>query len=177
MYKFIGDITDSEIILFQEKVRIGKISDLIFDISSAKLLGFFVSQYNSKDIKVVSISDVKGFGNGLVMVNDMNSLSDVDDIVKIKNAVIDNPEIIGSRVETESGQKLGKVANATINLTDYYLEKLYVDPGLSIKFLTNQLIITRNNIIKIKKKTIIVSDEYLRIKSANVASTQAVTGD
>ncbi len=163
MMKFITDITGSVVVLFQERAKIGLVRSLIIDPENANFLGFVTSQYSGEKEKIVSLKNVKGFGNGIVMIDDHDSLSDVEDIVEIEKMFSNNPEIIKSKVFTESGQKLGRVIDATINLDTKSIENIYVESGVVLRVLSDQLIIPKNKIIKIEEKKIIVTDSVAKI--------------
>ena len=177
MVKFISDIMDSVVILFQERIKVGTVKELIVNPDDGFFLGFVVSQYSKEDDKVVLLKNVKGFGNGIVMIDEYGALSDFNDIVEIEKTYPNNPEILKAKVVTESDQKIGKVADATVSLDSKKLEKIYVEPNLSVRFLSNQLIIPKNKIVKIEKKKIIVSDEFIAVKDKKVGVAQAAAID
>lgn len=164
MVKFFTDIIGSRVLLFQERAQIGPAADVIIDPADGAFLGISVLDSVEKRKKVIPASEIKGFGTGFVLARDFKSLTEIDDVVRIKKVIEDDVNILGAKVETESGQKLGKVENATIDLKLLALEKLYVNPPLSISFLSTQLIIPSAKIIEIQKKKIIVGDEFAKVK-------------
>lgn len=114
--------------------------------------------------------EIKGFGEDFVMINDLKSISETDDVIRIKTALETGSKIIGAKVETESGQKLGRVTDATIDLKFGALERLYVNVIPLISFLSKDLIISAKKIIEIQKNKIIVSDEFAKEKVKKMAA-------
>lgn len=164
MIKFFTDLIGSEVLLSQERAQVGPVSDVIIDPLDGAFLGISVLDSVEKVKKVIPAIEIKGIGSGFVLVRDFKSLTEIEDVVRIKKALETQIKILGSKVETESGQKIGKVENATINLKMLALEKLYVNPPLSISFLAKQLIIPSAKIVEIQKKKIIISDEFAKAK-------------
>lgn len=169
MIRMISDIVGSNVILFQEKAKAGEVKELIIDCKDGAFLGLTVFDPIKRKDQVIPSSEITGTGKGFIMARDYNSLSEYDDVVKIKESLLNNPKIIGAKVETESGQKLGKVTDATIDFRLLSLERLFVASSSLVSFLSSDLIIPAKKIIEIKKNKIIVSDKYLKVPSKKVA--------
>lgn len=127
-------------------------------------MGFFVLGVLDKE-NIIPTNEIKAMGSGFVVAKDQNSLSEVNDVVKIKEALKVRAKIIGEKVFTESDQYLGRVNDGTVDVTSYTLERIYVNPPLSLKRMTKQIMIPAKKIIEIKKDKIIVSDEFVRSKA------------
>ena len=84
MIKFINDFIDSKVILFQERIQVGAVSDVIIEAKNGSFLGFFVSLFPEGGEKVVSVREMKGFGNGIVMIHEYDSLSEGDKVFLFK---------------------------------------------------------------------------------------------
>lgn len=68
-------------------------------------------------------------------------------------------KIIGLKVETKSGQKLGRVNDFELEEASMNLKKIYVRPHSYVKgFAAGNLIIDRNSIISISTEKIVVED-------------------
>lgn len=175
MVKFFTDLIGSNVLLFQEKAQVGPAADVIIDPENGAFLGISVLDPVEKKKKVIPASEIKGVGDKFILARDFKSLTEIEDVIRVKKTLDEKIEILGSKVETESGQKLGKVENATIDLKLLCLEKIYVNPPLSISFLSKQLIIPSSKIIEIQKKKIIVTDEFAKEKKkvAMVATAPA----
>lgn len=145
------------------------VSAVIIDPADGSFLGIMI-EGPKKQKKVIPAMEIKGFGEDFVMINDLKSISEIDDVIRIKTALETGSKIIGAKVETESGQKLGRVTNATIDLKFGALERLYVNVIPLISFLSKDLIISAKKIIEIQKNKIIVSDEFAKEKVKKMAA-------
>ncbi len=66
-------------------------------------------------------------------------------------------KIIGSKVVTQSGQLLGRVVNFEIDTSNQSIAKYYTQGDL-FSFLKEPLVISANQVVKVKKDKIIVED-------------------
>jgi sporulation protein YlmC with PRC-barrel domain len=133
MVRFISDIIGSQVLLFQERAHVGPAKEVIIDPNDGSFLGIVVFDPIERKKKVVPASEIKGSGKNFLLIKDYDSISEPEDVIKIQSALEINPKIIDARVETQSGQYLGKVGDATVNFKMMCLEKLYVHPN-SLRF-------------------------------------------
>lgn len=165
MIRFISDVVGSSVLLFQEKAHVGPVREVIISPDDGSFLGIVVFDPIGRKKMVVPAGEIKGGGKEFILIKDYDSLTEPDDVVKIKAALEINPKIIGAHVETMSGQFLGKVYDATIDFKLMCLERLYIAPASIIRFLARDLIIPAKKIIRIEKERIIVSDEFVTVPS------------
>lgn len=164
MIKLFSEIIGATLITFQERLTVGKVEKIIIDPADGAFLGF------GSNKQVVPVSEIRAVGAEFILIKDLASLTEPTEVVKISNALTSKTKIIGASVETESGQKLGKVAEAALDLVSMRLERLFVSPPISLQNLGKQLAISANKIIKIEKTRIIVSDEFIKAKSRALGS-------
>ena len=170
MVKFITDILGLEIVLFQEKARLGKVSDLIFSADNGSVLGLICFDPIRKKKRVLVTSEIKKVSGGIILVNGYDSIEDVGDVIRLNKAMQDNVKIIGAKVITVSGQYVGRVNDATIDLTHFRLSRLYVDPPLGINFFAQATLIPAKKIVRIEKKKIIISDNFVIVPGLKIAA-------
>lgn len=152
--------------LFQEGAQLGSVKEVIINPANGNFLGFAVKAMGKE--MVVPTNEIKMIGSGFVMVRDFNSITDPKDVVRIKETLDFGAKILGEGVQTECGQKLGKVNNATLNLKTMALDKLYVSGKLSIRVIAKELLISAEKIVEIKKDLIIVSDDFAKVRKPRV---------
>jgi uncharacterized protein YrrD len=169
MIVFTADVIGAEILLFQEHALLGKVSDIIFNPENGKVLGLYCFDPILKTKRVIVPSEIKRFSNHRILIEGYDSLSDPEDMIRIKEAEKVNAKIIKETVFTESGQKLGKVTGATIDTRSWELNRLYVNSAMGLQFLAKELIIPAKKIVKIDKKEIIVTDDYAKVKRFSAA--------
>lgn len=158
MVKFISQIIGARVLLYQERAIVGEVSRVLIDPDDGTFVGLTVQPVHQKELAYIPTNEIKGFGEGFVLVEGLDSLSEKEDVIKIQKVLETEPLIIRSRVITESGQRIGTVEDATIDLRYSVLKKIYVNPNLLLGIIGTQKIIDRKQIIKIIKKTIVVKD-------------------
>lgn len=179
MIKFLSDLIGANVVLYQEQAKVGPISDVVFSPADGALLGFFCLDPVSGLEKVVPSNEIQSFHQGYVVISGYDSMSMPNEVIRIEQALAEKPKIIGARVYTQSGQYLGKVHEATINLDFLCLDHLYVNPPFSFSFLAKDLLISAKKIVEFQHNKIIVSDELIKLTEpkveigANTAARQA----
>jgi len=166
MVKFMSQLIGAEIILFQERVIVGRVTRVLIDPDNGSLVGFVARPVHQNKDAYIPTNEIKGLGKKLIIVEGLSSLSAADDVVKIDKVLKNEPMIIGSQVYSESGQHLGRVEDATLDMTLAVLKKLYVKPLFLAGILKEQQLIDASQIVKIEEKKIIVRDSKIKEKSA-----------
>lgn len=162
MITFFNELIGSKIILFQEKTQVGSVLQVIVSPKDGSFLGFLVKAMGKN--QVVPATEIKMIGSDFIMVKDFNSLTDPTEVVRIKEALDFGAKILGEKVQTECGQKLGRVVNATLNLRLLMLDKIYVSAKFPVKALAKDLLISASKIVEIKKEVIVVTDDFAKVK-------------
>lgn len=175
MIKFINQIIGANIILFQERAIVGQVSRVLIDPDDGAFVGLVVAPVHQKQETYIPTTEIKGFGRGLVMVEDLRSLSEEEDVILIKKVLDGEPQIIGAPVFDEDGTRLGKVNDATIDVRVGVLKKLYVNPPLLAGILGDQKIIDAKQIVKIEKKRITVQGTRVKKKSISMPMELSAT--
>lgn len=111
--------------------------------------------------RTLGTSDIREMNPGIILINSEESLSEPGEVVRLSPILDEKWDLIGSPVKTESGSKLGKVIDYTINLTNFTVQKLYVKPSLVKSIVTESLIIDRTQIVDVTPSLIIVRDAYV----------------
>jgi uncharacterized protein YrrD len=170
MMKFISKVIASKVISFQERAILGSVTRVLIDPADGALLALVVN-VRSRDEKYIPQTEVKGFGEGVVIVEGVSSLSDAEEVIKIAEALEEEPIILGAEVVTEAGDYLGRVDDATLDLGTGSLKSLYVNPKYLGKLLGEQKIISLKQVLRIEKRRIIVKD----LKAPQIEPSQLQT--
>lgn len=149
------------------QTRVGKIFELVFDCSSFKIIAFVLqkSLLSSKKIMLINSADIIQANKSAIFINNIDSISSLDENVRVKKAVNDKFYGIGQKVITKSGKTIGKMYDFVINSETLNIEKIYVS-----SFFGDRIIPIKNIISIEENRKIIIKDEYRSIK----VSSQAV---
>lgn len=168
MVKFISKLLGARVLLFQEKVLVGEVTDVLIDPKDGAFIGLEIFSLTNNGQSYIPAGEIKGFGQGMVLVKDASSLSAEDDVVRIKRVLLEKPIIIGAKVYYEDGGYVGRVEDATINIKLLALEKIYITHKFSKKFFTESMIVAAKMIVRIEPKKIIIKDNKVKSQQSKL---------
>jgi uncharacterized protein YrrD len=135
--------------------RVGTISDIVVDPDSGQLLGFVVKTGFLSGTKVLSFHDVTGLDHAAVLVRNADVVLPPQEVAPIKSTLAEKRPLLGQRVVTEGGTRLGKVVDMVINAESAMATKLYVS------HLLEERIVPLDKVIKVTKDRIVVKDDVV----------------
>ncbi|MBU0707889.1 hypothetical protein KKG41_05970 [Patescibacteria group bacterium] len=95
--------------------------------------------------------------------------------------MIENKQLIKLPVCTQSGDQLGYIIRYGIDELEQSIRRYYIKPHQGIKSIFDkELIVTREQVIRIEKKKMVVEDAVLKVKSerrSRVASKGAIPAE
>jgi uncharacterized protein YrrD len=118
-----------------------------------------------RDHGVILMRDIRQLSSDCVIIDSFDEIEDPNEIVRLRTIAERNFNPIGKLVVNESGLRLGKVEDFTINLKTHMLQKLYIHQSLMKSILFNSLVIDRTQIIEITAKQFTVRDASVRESS------------
>lgn len=166
MLKMFSEIIGTNIYLFQEHALAGQVNEILVSPQDGSILGLFLFDPVVKRERIIPTSEIISFSAKGILVKGYDSLTDVEDLIKVKEVLDQKNKIIKSPVYTKSGKRVGKVSEATINIKNFSLDRLYVTPVFRIKYLAKDLIIPSSKIEAILPKKIIIADGFIKNKAA-----------
>ena len=145
----------------QDDQEMGRVADIIIDPKNGDVVAFLISELWQKP-KIVSEQDVIDVNQSGVLINAAESIMAPAEIIKVDEIMKRKIKLIGSKVITESKQKLGVAEDFVIETSTGQIIKLYVKNGL----LSPSLILPTDKIVNIEKNLVIFSDDVLNPESA-----------
>jgi sporulation protein YlmC with PRC-barrel domain len=121
---------------------------------------------------VLLMRDIRQIASDCVIIDSEDEISDPADIVRLKTVAAANFEPVGKIVVNESGRKLGKVEDYTINSKTHLLQQLYVHQSLMRSILFNSLMIDRTQIVDVTAKHFVVRDATIKAPITARSATQ-----
>jgi len=130
----------------------------IINPNNLKIEGFYCQEKASKDQLVVLYQDIRDVIAQGIVVNDHEALTRPDELVRLKDIMELNFELLGKPVVTASKEKIGKVNDYATETTTMYVQKLYVGQPLLKSLAGGSLSVERTNIIEITNRKIVIQD-------------------
>lgn len=149
----------------QDSGKIGTISNTIVDPDTLKIIALRVhGAIGSDGGNVLDVNSVREYSEFGLVIDSTEELVKDDDIVKIAKVLELNFSLIGLKVETKKGSKLGKVLDFTVTDDNFSVAQIVVKRPTVKSFFDSELIIPRAEIVEITDYKIIVRDEEKVIK-------------
>jgi len=144
----------------------------IINPNNLKIEGFYCDDRFEKRTSVLLTQDIRDTLPQGFVVNDHESLTDPEELIRLKDIMDLDFQLVGKLVVTSDKKKVGKVTDFAAESTTFYIQKLYVGQSLLKSLSTAQLSIDRNQIVEITNKKIVIH-ELLKPSKVPVAATAA----
>lgn len=167
MQKLSSDLLEKPVVGVQNAETLGLITGFIVKSSDFKIVACVVNSSISKNKLYLLPSDIRLVNNDKIIIDSHQKLSEFEDLVRYQHEITQNYNVIGNKVVTTSGKRLGKVENFIFDPAHFYISKLYVKPNILKSLLVTNLLIDRADVVDVKKNTIVVKDNYAKIKKAS----------
>lgn len=151
----------------------GEIATIIGPIinpDNLKIEGFYCEDRYDKKQLVLLFQDIREILPQGYVVNDHEVLVDPEELIRLKDVIALDFELIGKQVVTVSKQKVGKVSDYATETETMMIQKVYVAQSVFKSFTGGSLSVDRNQIQEITPRRIIISDLLGRAPAAAAAS-------
>lgn len=153
------------ILSVQDSGKIATISNTIIDPDSLKIIAFRLrGATNAEGGNILDVNSVREYSNMGLVIDSSDELISDNDVVKISKVIELNFSLIGLKVETKKGSKLGKVLDFTVTEDNFSVAQIIVKRPTIKSFLDSELTIPRSEIVEITDYKVIVRDEEKVIK-------------
>lgn len=137
---------------------IAAITAAIFNPNNLKIEGFYCQDRYDKSELVLLYQDIREVLPMGYVVNDHEVLVDPTELVRLKEVLEINYELIGKPVQTIGKHKVGKVSDFATETETMYVQKLYVSQSIFKSLTGGSLSIDRTQINEITPKRIIINE-------------------
>lgn len=140
----------------------------IVDPEKLKILAFYVSgpaiQNDPEAGEILESRDVREFSNLGMIVDSVEVFVNPGDVAKLDKVMELNFALVGLKVETKKGTKLGKIVDYVVDSETFMVHQLIVKRPAIKAFLDPELIIPRKEILEVDDYKVIVKDEEEKIR-------------
>ncbi len=147
---------------------------IVVNPNNLKIEGFYCADKFSAEQLILLAQDVRDIVPRGLVVNDHDVLTPPTELIRLKPVLDIQFELLGKSVQTESGHKVGKIADFATDDKTLYIQKLYVSQSLIKSLKSTQLSIDRTQIIEITDRRIIIKDLENTNRSPITATAPAV---
>ncbi len=158
-------LINTPILSMQTTSSIGSVSAPIINPDNFKIVAFYLAGgIINKSANILATSSIREYSRYGMVVDSIDEVVERDDVVKISKIIDLHFDLIGLKVETKKGSKLGKVVGFTFTSDDFTIQQIIVKRPLVKSFVDPELVIHRNEIVEVNDYKIIVKDEEKTIK-------------
>lgn len=145
------------IMSLQSGGKLGVLGAPIIDPRKLQIVAYYAEGPRIHEVSVLHTNDIREVGPLGIIVNDASEIMAVEDgLVRLKEVLDFQFELIGKLVVDDQKNKIGKVTEYTIETDGFSIQKLHVSQSIMKNVLTSSLIIGRAQIVQVTDKEIIV---------------------
>ncbi len=154
----------------------GIVAQVIVDPAYMKILFLKVTIPKSTYKLYLPSNEVRELSSHHVVINSDTSLTEADELVRYQKELAEPVLLMGYRVVTASGKRLGVCEDYIFEAETHRIIKIYVQANFWQRFLINHFIIDVADIVRIENRRIIVRDVTVsEVKQAkNVLPAESV---
>jgi uncharacterized protein YrrD len=141
---------------------IAYVTDAIINPNNLKVEGFYC-QDNDHRTLVLLYQDIRDIIPQGFIVNDLDVLAEPSELVRLKDLMDLQFQLIGKQVVTTGKEKIGKVNDFATETTTMYVQKVYVSQSIFKNLAGGNLGVDRNQIVEITDHQIIIHDLHGRV--------------
>jgi sporulation protein YlmC with PRC-barrel domain len=158
MLQLSASLLEKSILSLRTGTPIATITAAIFNPNNLKVEGFYcIDKFDKREL-ILLCQDIRDVLKQGYVVNDHDVLVEPDELVRLKDILELNFELIGKQVETISRQKVGKVSDYAVETETMFVQKVYASQSILKSFTGGSLSIDRNQINEITPKRLIINE-------------------
>ena len=160
------ELIGTPILSMQAGGAIGQIIDLIVDPDTLKIIAFRLGggPIPRSGANLLDVSSIREYSSLGMVIDSIDELVSAEDVVKLDKVIKLNFSLIGLKVETKKGSKLGKVIDYTVTPDNFTIQQLIIKRPIVKSFVDSELTIHRKEIAEVTDYKIIVKDEEKVLK-------------
>lgn len=158
MLQLSASIVKKSVLSLRTGSPVATIEAPIINPDNLKIEGFYCQDIYNKKQLVLLCQDIRDTLPDGYVVNDHDVLSEPEELVRLKDVLELNFELINKQVVTVNKEKVGKVSDYATDTGTMIIQKIYVAQSILKNFTGGSLSIDRSQIQEITPRRIIISE-------------------
>ena len=161
-----SNLVDCPVLSLHMGGEIARVTEPIIDPENLKIIAFRVAGplTGSETGNILMTDDVREFSNIGMIVDSGDNFVNAGEIVRLDKVLEFDFDVVGLKVVTKKGTKLGKVVNYMVNPENFEIQQIVVQRPFFKALNDPELWIGRSEIVEINDDEIVVKDEEVKIK-------------
>lgn len=172
MLQLSDALINKPVMSLQTGAPVGTTLGVIINPNNLKIEGFYCQDRFDKKPMILLAQEIRDILPQGLVVNDHHALSEPEDLIRLKEVINLNFELLGKPVHTVSKERIGKVGDFAADSETLHIQKIYVIRSILKSLNTGQLSVDRENIVEITSKKIVIKD---LLKPAKAPSRAPIT--
>lgn len=146
--------------------EIARTEEPIIDPDDLKIVAFELSGplVGGDAGTILEVRDIREFSDIGMIVDSVDVFVNPGEVIRLDEVRKIGFQMIGKKVVTKKGTKLGKVLDYTVNSDDFMIQQFTVQRPILKSIVDPELLIGRSEIVSVDDEKIIVRDEEAKIK-------------
>ena len=153
MHLLRSTVLGTEVIDAEDHHVQGVVADLLIDTDRGKILALLIKRPFARELLALQEQDIISWGQR-VHIRQAEVLGPLNEVVRLQPYLEDKRPIIGQRIRTKSGVKLGRCSDFQLNPETRMIEWIFPR-----KFFRKGLALPASDILEITPQAIIVKDQ------------------
>lgn len=166
MLQLSGMLTNLQVMSLRTGGVVATANEPIINPNDLKIEGWYCSDKFSKDTLILLSQDVRDYIKQGIVVNDHDVLSQMGELVRLKEILELNFRLIGKPVVSDKKRKIGKLTDYATEMESLYIQKLYASQSVLKSFSGGNLSIDRGQIVEISNKQVVIQDPLQPTKAS-----------
>lgn len=163
--RLLSEILKLPVVSSQDGKSLGHVDDFVLDPAKGVIVAYQVRIGRNRTY--LSTVDITKYYDNAILVPSPDVLQRSNELIRLKSLLKSPLKLIGSKVVTEEGKRLGNVRDCQIHSTGHFIAKIHVKPSLLASMMSEERIISRENIVKVMPGTVVVRYD-MKAQAANV---------
>ena len=174
MLQLSGSLLNQPVMSLRTGGQVAVTTGAIINPNNLKIEGFYCQDMVNKKKRLVLVyQDIRDIIPKGLVVNDYEVLVEPEELVRLKDLMAINFELVGKPVVTVSKERLGKVNDYAAETATMFVQKLYVGQSLLKSLTTGSLSVDRSQIVEITNRKIVIQDILQGTPATATASAPA----
>jgi sporulation protein YlmC with PRC-barrel domain len=159
MLQLSNALLNKSVLSLRTGAPIGSIISPIINPNNLKIEGFYCQdRFEKKKQLILLYQDIRDIMPNGYVVNDHDVLAEPGELVRLKDTLELNFQLIGKQVVTVNKEKVGKVSDYATEMETMFVQKIYVAQSILKSFTGGSLSIDRGQVQEITPRRIIISE-------------------
>lgn len=143
---------------------IGEIANIVINPHNLTIPAFRVTRRHSygEEPEILLSQDIREISRRGVVINHEEDLAPPEDLIRLKEILELDFQLIAKEVRTESNKKLGKVEEYVVEIDQYTVFNLHVRRPAWRSLADSSLVINRQLIVEVNDYRVIVKDSAVK---------------